>query len=183
MFRQESGSHMKHKLKRGLFLLCSVGAVLGIGLALLFWWGRQRRINAAFPPEVKLTLDKCDKFYLYSLQSERLPQTDLKTMPNFHGYPILGQTRVRPTPQRADLLAALRDGLGKNSNCACFAPHYGVRVVRGNQTVDLLISFECEQMEIYGARGLHRISVSSSATSVFNHTLAEYDVPLPQPQH
>ena len=53
---------------------------------------------------------------------------------------------------------------------------------RGNKTVDLLISFQCEQMAIFGGRGRHEISVSSAARRVFNHTLAEYDVPLPEPQ-
>jgi hypothetical protein len=167
------------KLKRGLFLLCSVAAVAAIGIALQVRWERIRNIRTAFPPDVKLVLDKSEKFYLYSLQPERLPEADLRTMPNFHGYPISGQARVRPTPERTDLLVALREGLGKRSACSCFDPRYGVRVVRGNKAVDLVICFACEQMEIYDERGMHRITVSASTQQAFNHILAEYDVPLP----
>ena len=167
------------KLKTGLLLLCSLAATVVLFLGVKAEWERNNRIRAAFPPAVKLVLDKSEKFYLYSLQSERLPEADLKTMPNFHGYPISGQTRVRPTPQRTDLLTALRRGLGQRSECACFSPTYGIRVVRDYKTVDLMISFGCEQMEIWDDRGLHRISVSAKAQEVFNHVLAEYDVPLP----
>jgi hypothetical protein len=169
------------KLKRGLFLLFFVAAVVATGIALQVRWERNRKIRAAFPPDVKLVLEKSDKFYLYALQPERLPEADLKTMPNFHGYPISGQARVRPTPQRTDLLAALWGGLGKRSECACFEPRYGVRVVRGSKTVDLVIGFTCEQMEIYDDRGTHQITVSASTQRAFNHILAEYDVPLPAP--
>ncbi len=167
------------KWKRGLFLLCSLAAVAPIGFAVQFRWERKRRIGAAFPLEVKLVLDKSEKFYIYSLQAERLPASDLKTMPNFHGYPISGQTRIRPTPQRTDLIAALWGGLGRRDQAMCFEPRYGVRAVRGSKTVDLLIGFGCEQLEIYDDRGMHWITVSASAQGVFNRTLAEYDVPLP----
>ncbi len=169
------------KLKKGLFLLFSVGAVVAIGISLTLRRERYERIRAVFPPDVKRVLDQSEKFYLYSLQSEPLPKTDLRTMPNFHGYPILGQTRVRSTPQRTDLLAALREGLGKSSECTCFDPHYGVRIVRGNKTVDFVIGFGCEHMDIYDDRGLHQISVSASTQRIFNQVLAEYDVPLPVP--
>jgi len=167
------------KLKTGLSLLCSLAVVVALGLAVKAQWERNNRIQMAFPPMVTLALDNSEKFYLYSLQSERLVDADLKTMPNFHGYPISGQVCVRPKPERADLLAALRGDLGRRSDCSCFAPTYGVRVVRKHKTVDLMISFGCEQMEIWDDRRVHRISVSAKAQDVFNHVLAEYDVPLP----
>lgn len=169
------------KLKRGLLLLCCLVVAFVVGVSLYARQMRQLEIRAAFPPEVKQVLDKSEKFYLYSLQAERLPAADLKTMPNFHGYPISGQTPIRPVPQRGDLIAALWEGLGKQTKTACFAPHYGVRAVRGRKTVDLLICFACEEIEIYDDRGLRRITVSSSAQRVFNRVLAEYDVPLPEP--
>jgi len=167
------------KLKTGLSLLCSLATVVALGLTVKAQWERNNRIQMAFPPPSKMILDNSEKFYLYSLQSERLADADLKTMPNFHGYPISGQVCVRPKPERAELVAALRGELGKRSDCSCFAPTYGVRVVRRRQTVDLLISFACEQMEVWDDRGRHRISVAAKAQDAFNHVLAEYDVPLP----
>ena len=158
------------KLKRGLLLLCSVIALLGVALGIYSRRERHKRIQAALPPEVQQVLDKSDKFYLYSLQAERLPEADLRIMPNLHGYPISGQTRVRPKPQRADLIRALWGGLGRGGQSERFSPRYGVRAVRNGKTVDLLIGFGCEQMEIYDDRGLHRITVSSSVQTIFSHT-------------
>ena len=167
--------------RKGAVLLCSAVVIFGFVVVLWLRWDRERRVRAAFPPEVQAVLANSDKLYLYSLQAERLPDADLRTMPNFHGYPILGQTRVRATPERADLLGAVRAGLGKRTLQSCFTPHHGLRAVRGAKTVDLLIGFECEHMEIYDERGRHQIAVSSAAQQVFNHILAEYDVPLPEP--
>jgi len=169
------------KLKIGLSLLGSLAVVVALGLTVKTktQWERNNRIQQAFPPPVNLALDNSEKFYLYSLQQERLTDADLKTMPNFYGYPIAGQVCVRPKPERADLMAALRGDLGKRTDCSCFAPAYGVRVVRRHKKVDLMISFACEQMEVWDDRGMHRISVSAKAQEVFNHILAEYDVPLP----
>ena len=169
------------KLKRGLFLLFYASLFFATGFFRQVWQDRERRAHAAFPPEVQLVLAKSEKLYLYSLQADRLPEADLKTMPTFHGYPILGQTRIRATPERADLLEAVRPGLEEKTVDSCFEPHHGLRAVRGNRTVDLLIGFGCEHMEIYDHRGRHRSTVSSSAQSVFNRILAEYDVPLPEP--
>jgi hypothetical protein len=169
------------KIKKGFFLLFTLAVVLCTGLSLWERWEQNKRVHTALPAATDIVLDKSEKFFLYSLQGECLPATDMKTMHNFHGYPILGQTRVRVTPQRADLLAALRKGLGKKSAATCFNPHHGIRAVRGTQTVDLIISFGSEQMEIYDNRGMHQISVSAPGQGVFNRVLSDADVPLPEP--
>jgi hypothetical protein len=173
------------KLKRTSLLLCSLAlvaaVVVAVGLSVRQRRERNSRIRAAFPPEAQSVVAKSEKFYLYSLQSERLPEADLKTIPNFHGYPILGQARVHASPYRADLFAAVREDLGANTFFDCFNPHHGIRAVRGGKTVDLLLGFGCRQMEIYDERGVHRITVGAAAQRVFDHVLAEYDVPLPMP--
>lgn len=143
-------------------------------------YARSRAIAVALPPEVQAKLEMSQKFYLYSIQPDRLPEADLRTMPNFHGYPIIGQTRVRATPQRKDLLTAVRVGLGKRSALGGFVPKYGLRALCGKKNVDLLIAFECEQMQIYDDRGMHQITVEASSQEVFNRILAEMDVPLPE---
>lgn len=168
------------KLKKSLFLLVSCAIIVGTGLSLYRRNAQSRRIERALPQDVQILLDKGPKFFLYALQPARLPEIDLKTQPNFHGYPIIGQTPVRATPFRQDLLAAIRAGLGKKSEAGCFEPKYGIRVVRNKKAVDLLISFNCEQMEVDDDRGVHRISIDASAQSVFNHIMAELDVPLPE---
>ena len=171
------------KLKTALSMLCSFALVATVvfaaGLSLRQERERNSRIRAAFPPEAQIVVAKSEKFYLYSLQSERLAEADLKTIPNFHGYPILGQARVRARPYRADLFAAVYEDLGKNTFFDCFNPQHGIRAVRSGKTVDLLLGFGCRQMEIYDERGMHRITVGTEAQHVFDHVLSEYDVPLP----
>ena len=153
--------------------------VIAFGLSWQTQWERNNKIHAAFPLEVQRVVAKSEQFYLYSLQPERLTDMDLTSMPNFHGYPISGKTCVHARPHREDLLAAVREDLGREAASHCFHPHHGIRAVRGTQTVDLVFGFGCEQMEIYDDRGLHQITVGASAQRVFDHVLAEYDVPLP----
>lgn len=168
------------KPKKILFVLVACALILGMGLPLYGRYERSRRVDSALPQDVQILLDKGQKFFLYALQPEHLPDTDMQALPNFHGYPIIGQTPVKSTPFRQDLLEAIRSELGSKSAEGCFAPKYGIRVVRNKKTVDLLISFNCEQMQVYDARGMRRISIGGAAQSVFNHILAELDVPLPE---
>ena len=79
--------------------------------------------------------------------------TELKTKPTFHGYLILGQAQVRSAETRTNLLDALYKVMGKGDPYACFNPRHGIRAVRNKKTVDLVICFECQQIDIYDEQG------------------------------
>jgi hypothetical protein len=149
--------------------------VLGVSFCLVSW-NTNRRLSAAFTPEELQILEKGERFTLYSLAPE--VTQELKSGPDFEGYRIMGQTQVTNVRTRADLLVALYGGIGKGEVEACFMPRHGIRAVRGNKTVDLVICFECEQIEIYSEHGPPGATINDSPRPVFDRVLRQARVPL-----
>jgi hypothetical protein len=94
---------------------------------------------------------------------------EIKGRPYFHDTLILGQTLVADPKVRANLLTAFYSGIGEGNGdtMACFDPQYGIRAVRNRQTVDLVICYECLQVEIYDRHGLRGTSTSRSPLPIF----------------
>jgi hypothetical protein len=170
--------------KRRWFWMGGIAIVLVLGSFFLFSrWDSARRLRAAFPLEEQQILEKGETFILYSLHPSPMevdPQ-ELKTKPVFHGYPVLGQTQITAATTRMDLLSALYTDLGKGDPAACFNPRHGIRAVRGNKTVDLVICFECQQIEIYDERGKQGTTTTHSSKPVFDRILSAANVPLASP--
>jgi hypothetical protein len=72
----------------------------------------------------------------------------------FHGYRVLGRTRVHDAEARAELLGLVRRGIDASdgAGAACFLPRHGLRAERGGSAVDLVLCYECLRARIYGAR-------------------------------
>jgi hypothetical protein len=168
-------------LKRRWFWMGGIAIVLVIGGSfLLMRQDSARRLRAAFPLEEQQILEKGEEFVLYSLHPNprELDPEELKTKPVFHGYLILGQTRITTAKTRMDLLNALYADLGKGDPAYCFNPRHGIRAVRGNKTIDLVICFECQQIEIYDERGKGGTLIAHSPQPVFDRILTQASVPL-----
>jgi hypothetical protein len=166
--------------RRWLWLYSSVIVVVIGAYFPLARWMNERRIHAAIPMDEQQLLGQSQRFILYSLHPHpmELDAHELQTKPTFHGYLILGQTQINNPTTKSDLLAALYDGLGKGDFLGCFNPRHGIRAVRGNKTVDLVVCFQCLQIEIYDERGKRTVTVSSSPKTIFNRVLSEAHVTL-----
>src|SRR5579871_277178 len=169
------GDHRKMNLKKRLRQLCFAALLFLGSLFLLSRWSEKNEILTALPPEEQQMLEKSPQFTLYSLLSHPEPE-ELKTRSTFHDNLILGQTQVISAKTRTDLLTAFYEGLDKGYAMACFNPRHGIRVVQNNKTVDLVICFECQQVEIYDSQGKRTITISDSPKSVFDHVLSEAKV-------
>lgn len=170
---------------RWLWLGCIAVALVFCGcfLVVLLHLSNDRRLRAALPIEDQQVLDKGQKFILYSLHPRPMevdPQ-ELKTKPVFHGYMVLGQTQVTAANTRKRLLDALYDVVGAGVPNMCFNPRHGIRAIRGNKTVDLVICFECKQVEIYDEGGKRATTVAGSPLPVFDKVLTKAKVPLAGP--
>jgi hypothetical protein len=175
---------MKKKRRWIIAILLSVLAlsVAGFLFAMQDEGEGGERLKAALPPQTRQVLDNGPQFILYSLdpQSRGMKPADLKGKPIFHQYIILGQTPLKNAQTRADVLSALYKGIRTNKGGAakCFNPRHGIRAVQGNQTVDLVICFECRQIKIYDGNGQHNASTESSPQPVFDRVLSQARVPL-----
>jgi hypothetical protein len=68
----------------------------------------------------------------------------------FHGYRILGRAPITDPGERRRLIEALYDGLARPAPfAACFNPRHGIRAVAGADTIDLVVCFECDTVQIH----------------------------------
>jgi hypothetical protein len=103
------------------------------------------------PGVVKLVLEQADEFELLSIdpgQKEKPDATDGR----FHGWKVLGKTNVTDFDVRGKLLAAVEQGLSDNTSSSepgCFEPRHGIRALYAEQTVELVICFQCSKIKVF----------------------------------
>ena len=97
----------------------------------------------------------------------------------FHGWLVLGRTTIREGSRRDELVDALRRSVANSSGAYvyCFDPRHGIRASLGAQTVDLVICFECERIELYGHES-SRVATDRSAQPAFDAALKRAGVRL-----
>lgn len=146
------------------------------GLAVVLLAGCGQKI-----PEPALTaLEKGDKFELFSLDPTR---TTEKPPNNFHGWEILGSTKVDKADVRKKLVAALKKAAAENDGVAagCFNPRHGIRVVHEGKTIDVVICFECYSASVYADDGRKEgFLITESAQATFNKVLTDAKIKLPK---
>ena len=113
-------------------------------------WSR-KAIEAAAPATIP-ALSVAKSVAIYSLDPTRLEDfrpgvTDRK---HFHCYPILGRAEWRPG-ELDTLRRTLIEGLVPSERVLCFAPRHGMRIHTPTVTIDLVLSFECHEMRIFGS--------------------------------
>lgn len=155
--------------------------VLVLCVALVpLWAGCLSTAGGKFPKPVAEALAAPDELVLYSLEPGKFGDKD--GAPNtFHGHTILGRTEVTDAKTQKRLVDALKRGVSDHdgSVAACFIPHHGLRVRKGDQVIDLVVCFKCAQVNVYenGTRG-EGVLISTSPRATFNEVLKQAKVPL-----
>lgn len=157
----------RRKIGLGIVGICLVAVVVAL-------WPRMPRAASD-------ALATADQYELLSLDPGRpvAPSPDL-----YHGYRVLGQTEVADAATRERLNRALRGGVESvlANRPHCFNPRHGIRVTRAGQTMEFLICFECEQVQVWnGSQRVANWSTDSSPQPVFDDALRQANVPLPKP--
>jgi len=103
----------------------------------------------------------------------------IKGKEKFHGFVVLGKTNITNPKVKARLISALYNGVGKGDGGAfCFDPHHGIRVVNGNQKLDLVICFECGKIDVYTNFQSGEAYVDGSPQAIFDRVLTSAKIPL-----
>ena len=125
-------------------------------------------------------LKKGTVFELHSLDPAIVPSKEVK---GFDGYTSLGKTIITDAKVREKLLSALLDGIAKSdgSGAFCFEPRHGIRAKLDDQTVELLICFECLQIHVSYTDGHQEVLTTGDPQKIFDEVLKKADVPLPKP--
>ena len=132
----------------------------------------------AVPAPVMKALQNGDQYELLSLDPDR---SSPPAPGNFHRWKVLGRTTVADAATRKRLNDALRAGARENNNAValCFNPRHGIRVRQGDSVLDLVICFECLQVEVFeGEQRGASFLTSDSPQSVFDEVLREAGVAL-----
>jgi hypothetical protein len=132
------------------------------------------------PEAAKVILDKAETFELISLDPVK---PDKKPKEDFHGWKVLGKTRVADAAARKKLVAAFEKGVNeyKGGPAKCFMPRHGIRVSHAGKTADFVICFECYQTQVtVNGKREPTFLVSRSPTGAFNSALKKAGVLLPK---
>ena len=62
----------------------------------------------------------------------------------------------------------------------CFNPRHAIRAKKGNDTVELLICFECGQIQIRSPWATNYLEITPDPAPTFNKVLKQAGVPLPK---
>ncbi|HET6248259.1 MAG TPA: hypothetical protein VFE47_11220 [Tepidisphaeraceae bacterium] len=143
---------------------------LPLVVASLFFTGCGRR---DIPSPVKDALENADQYELLSLD----PNRDLAASANdFYGHRVLGRVVIKDLATRKRLNDALLAGVRPvdGKRLACFNPRHGIGLIRGGKHVDLLICFECEQVDVIDdSNGKHNFLITSAPSATFDAVLKE----------
>ena len=125
--------------------------------------------TALFLEHGQSTLEGSGEITLYSLKPQSVPLTS--RVETFRGYPIVKRVVLRGG-EKAKILGKLYTSLAEDAEPArCFLPRHGIRAVKGDRYVDLVICFECRQAVSYvdGSKG--GAVLSGSAQTSFDAAL------------
>jgi hypothetical protein len=125
---------------------------------------------------VERVLEQAESLELLSLQPDFLE----KDAAGFHGKKILGRVEFESRRDRSNLVQAIQKGIADSdgSSALCFIPRHGVRAKRGNQTVDLVICFQCSQIQVHFENQTSTVLTTGHAKELLNELLTAAGIPL-----
>jgi hypothetical protein len=133
------------------------------------------------PPIAWRALKYAERFEFLSLNPK-----ELWDQPNagFHGFQELGRQEITESQVRKNLADALYTAVNDYHGPAagCFNPRHGIHLLYGGQTVDLVICFECYQVQCYvEGEYVNTFKTGRTAQPAFDQVLRDAGVPLPPP--
>lgn len=144
---------------------------------------KEREARPMLPDGVGQVLEHSEALMLYSLDPGNVVSLDARLPADaerFHGYVVLGKTRVTSQRIRHFLISRFYQGMAENQTVrnACFEPRHALRVTRAGRTVDVVICFQCLQSQVYADGRTLRVTTSNTPRPAFDRVLAAAHVPL-----
>src|ERR1043166_9003249 len=150
--------------------------------------GRSTRVNDAtnrLSERALALLRVAPSFEVMALIPSCLPAEAGEFVPRsrFHRYPVLGSAVVVDRALREEITSAVARGIEEPALVAnCFIPRHGIRAADVYDSVDLVIYFECGQLQVDATGAdpeLGRwLTISTSPKAVLDRVLLEAGVPL-----
>jgi hypothetical protein len=108
-----------------------------------------------------------DVLVLYSIDGREPPDESNASDDKFHGFPVLGKLEIKQTASRAEICAAIREGVAEFDGvvAACFWPRHGLHVIEDGVPFDYVVCFECAQFRLYAAGQDGKVKPTEGATT------------------
>jgi hypothetical protein len=138
-------------------------------------------VSAAFVGDTAWILDRPDQLEFLTLDpSHEPPAYDSNNPERLHGYLILGSAVIRDAALQKELVDSVKDAVKGNTGiaAACFNPRHAIRATRGGKSVDMLICFQCLQMEVYQGAKWKMSLISSTQKELFTQVAAQMKLPV-----
>src|SRR5262249_49363975 len=147
--------------------IASASVAVVIGLALVFprWFTEHLRSPRHFDLSAvdRDTLENADTFEVFRILDMDEPGTfDSKERP-LGFYRVVKRSLV-PPGERAKLVASLYDAIDYDwLGARCFSPHHGVRAAKSGRSIELVICYMCNKIQLGGGTYLPTSSHSKDA--------------------
>jgi hypothetical protein len=135
--------------------------------------------------------DQPDQLVLFSIDGPTYNKTEgelpehLAKGELFHHQPVLGKIEITDPEKRRAVVSAVKEAARTKPDLAlkCFTPRHAIRFIKGGETVEMLICFQCGNYKTFlngtqDRSGTRSISNSEEARTLLNKTLADAGVPL-----
>jgi hypothetical protein len=133
-----------------------------------------------------------DQLIIYSLDPAKTVWGDEKAKAKMEGeyltrnaasYRVLGRVQVTDRGQEREVLSAIRRAVNTPvTQFNCWDPRHAIRVVKGSETLDMIICFECHNYDILrngdpNSGGLTP-AISSDPEPLLDKILSDAGIPL-----
>lgn len=132
-----------------------LASVVALALVVLGCVTFRNSVEDKLPTSVIRTLRFPDSLEILALDptSSKERGTVLPAERDFHGYAILGHAPLNDEATRSELVELVLRGVQESDGrvAACFNPRHGIRAVKDGKVLDMLICYECLQIELHCA--------------------------------
>jgi len=137
------------------------------------------------PPAALRILRAPKAIQLLSLMPLRTLNPDT---PALHGWPILGRVPLADRPERERLVEQIVRGIleSDGTQAMCFDPRHAIQASRGSATVDLVICYECLNVQVYLDKvrlgdALDALATTAEPVQALNDVLRRAGIPVVPP--
>jgi hypothetical protein len=166
----ERGPNMSRLIKQSIFAVVLV-LILGI---LIIWWQERNKV----PPAVRSILEEAEHVELISIDPNSLG----KLKDGYYGWKVIGKLEIKNAETRQSVIAAVERAISQGAPRAmCFVPRHAIHAsTNDGRTIDLLICFVCNRVEVYvnNERQGPDLPTSGSSEPILDKVLTNANVPL-----
>ncbi len=137
--------------------------------------------GTVLPPASAKVLSEADTFEVLALDPNVEPPSDAVSSPqSFHGFEVVGRASVPSREARARIVGIVDDGMRSGgTRSKCFNPRHGVHAVKSGHVVDLVICYQCGEVDVHDASSTKDFDTANVRPSLDREMAAVGVIALP----